>query len=102
MQITVDGSDLYELLEVDMEILQYMLPSATLNADLKRRLEWVLRHKITRCYVHLRQEWMPILQADPEVTEVPLDDEAFFNMIKVRPDYKDRDAKDAEAAEITS
>lgn len=97
MQITVDGEDLYEITDIDMEILAYMLPSATLDAECKRRIEWIMKHKITRCYVNLRNDWMPILQKDPDVREVPLDDEAFFNMIKVRPDYKDRDAKDADA-----
>jgi len=96
MQITVDGRDLYEITENEMDVLEYMLPSATLDADCKRRLEWVLRHKIERCYVNLKNDYMPILQADPDVTEVPVDNEAFFNMVKVRPDYKDRDARDAE------
>ena len=33
MQITVDGEDLYEITDIDMEILAYMLPSATLDAE---------------------------------------------------------------------
>ena len=98
MQVTVDGVDLYELSATDMEILEYVLPSSTLDADCKRRLEWVLKHKIEQCYKRLRREWMPILQQDPSVESVPLEDEAFFNMVKVRPDYKDRESRDAEAA----
>ncbi len=102
MQITVDGQDLYEVTDNQMDVLKYMLPSATLDADCKRRLEWVLRHKIERCYVNLKNYYMPILNADPEVTQVPVDNEAFFNMVKVRPDYKDRDARDAEQAAADS
>ncbi len=101
MQITVDGEDLFEITENEIELLEYILISSEVNTDLKRRLQWVLTHKISQVYEHLKNEWMPILQADPEVTEVPIDNEAFFNMVKVRPDYKDRDAKDEEAAEIT-
>ncbi len=103
MQITVDGEDLFEITPTEIELLEYVLISSEVNADCKRRLKWVLTHKISQIYKHLKNEWMPILEADPEVTQVPIDNEAFFNMVKVRPDYKDRDAKDAEtAAEITS
>ena len=102
MQITVDGQDLYEITENEMDVLKYMLPSATLDADCKRRLEWVLRHKVEKCYVNLKNDWMPILQADPSVTQVPLDNKAFFDMVKVRPDYKDRDIRDAELAAAES
>ena len=94
MQITVDGVDLFEVTDNEIELLEYVLPSAILDADLKRRLEWVLTHKIERAYSRLKDDWMPILQRDVEVTQVPLDDEEFFNMVKVRPDYKDRDERD--------
>lgn len=102
MQITVDGQDLYEITENEMDVLKYMLPSTTLDADCKRRLEWVLRHKLEKCYVSLKNYYMPILEADPEITVVPVDNEAFFNMVKVRPDYKDRDTRDAEQAAVDS
>ncbi len=95
MQITVDGVDLYEVNTTEMELLAYVLSARTLDSDLKRRLEWVLTHKIEQCYKRFREEWMPILQADPAVSEVPIDDEAFFNMVKRRPDYNDRDARTA-------
>ncbi len=95
MQITVDGVDLFEVNATEMEMLAYFLSAKTLDSDCKRRLKWVLTHKIEQCYKRFREEWMPILQADPAVTEVPIDDEAFFKMVKVRSDYNDRDAKTA-------
>ena len=95
MQITVDGVDLYELSAIDIEILEYVFPASTLDADCKRRLEWVLRLKIKQAYKRLRKDWMPILETDPAVTQVPINDEAFFNMVKVRPDYMDWEARDA-------
>lgn len=37
------------------------------------------------------REWLPILLADPEVSDVPMDDEdALIDFIASRPDYKDR------------
>jgi len=98
MKIQVDGVDLYTVTDTEMELMAYFMFASTLDDDCKRRLQWVLKHKIEQCYKKIRIEWMPILQADPNVTEVPLDDEAFFNMIKVRSDYQDRDARDTQQA----
>ncbi len=94
MQITVDGEDLFEISDTEMEVLAYVLEISTLDADCKRRLEWVLRHKIEQCYKRLRQDWMKILENDPNVRSVPIDDEAFFDMVKVRDDYQDREARE--------
>lgn len=96
MQITVDGVDLYQISDNEIELLEYLIPSASLDADLKRRLQWVLTHKIEQAYVQLKKDWMPILQADETVVSIPKTDEAFFNAVKVRPDYQDRDERDAE------
>ncbi len=97
MQITVDGVDLFEVSTIEIEVLEYVLTASTLDADLKRRLQYILTHKIEQSYKRLKDDWIPILENDPEVTSVPLDNEAFFNMVKIRPDYKDRAARDAEA-----
>ncbi len=98
MQITVNGQPLFEVNATEMELLEYFLPVSTLDADLKRRLEWVLTHKIEQCHKKFREEWMPKLEKDPAVTTVPVGNEDFFNMVKVRPDYKDRATRDVEAA----
>lgn len=100
MQITVDGVDLYEVSTTEIELLEYFLPASTLDADLNRRLEWVLKHKIEQSHKKFREEWMPILQRDPSVTSVPVHDESFFNIVKVRPDYMDREARDAAEEEL--
>jgi hypothetical protein len=64
---------------------------------MKRRLEWVLRHKAEQCYIRFEKEWLEKLRNDPSVDSIPKSKEAFVALVKSRPDYKDRKAKDAEA-----
>ena len=99
MKIQVDGKDLFEITEDEMEILRYVLPSATLEDDLKRRLEWVLKHKVAMTYKNIKKEWTTRLEADASIISLPTRDKAFFDMVKARSDYKDRDARDLQAAE---
>lgn len=96
MKIDVDGQELFEIDERDMAVLRYVLLEDSLDADLKRRLKWVIEHKIERCYVHFKEEWMPKLEADSEVSSVPVNVKDLFDMVRVRPDYKERAARAAE------
>ena len=93
MQISVDGEFLFEINANQIEILGYLMSSSQIEAEVKRRLEWVITHKIDQTHAHLKEAWMPILEADPKVTHIPIQRQAFFDMIKGRPDYKDRDAR---------
>jgi len=59
------------------------------------RMAWILQHKFERCMDRLRNEWIQRL-ASKGVTEVPASDEEFANLVFSQPDYKDREARDAE------
>ena len=96
MKIDVDGRELLEVTQDDIEILEYVIVSEFLEDDLKRRIKWIIEHKIERCYERFKNEWIPQLEDDPSVRTIPLNVKALFNMVKVRPDYKDRSARVAE------
>lgn len=97
MKIKVDGQEIFELSEWEKKVIQHDIPADTFEADMKRRLEWVLKHKCERCYERFEKEWLEKLRKDPQVTSIPTDKEAFVNLVTSRPDYKDRAARNAEA-----
>jgi hypothetical protein len=94
MKIQVDDELLFELAQWELDIIANDINASDLDADLKRRLEWVLRHKIDQCFDRLEKEWMPKLRADPSVKSIPIDKQAFAEMIFARPDYQDRTTRD--------
>ncbi|KKM91041.1 hypothetical protein LCGC14_1232480 [marine sediment metagenome] len=97
MKVQVDGVDLYELQPWEIKVLENELISETLEEDCKRRLHWVLNHKVKQCYNRLESQWIDKLRKDPEVTNIPLDEKEFSEMVMARPDYKNRSQREAEA-----
>ena len=96
MKIKLDDEEIYKLEEWEKKLFLHDIPRESWEEDIKRRLEWVLRHKCQQCYKRMVEEWLPILQADPEVKSIPADKQALVEMIIARPDYKDRSARDKE------
>lgn len=96
MEIKVDDVSLFSLATWEKDVIKYMIPSADFEADMKRRLQWVLQHKCEQCYKRFEDEWLDKLRADPAVDTIPADKQAFVELVIARPDYKDRDARDAE------
>ena len=97
MKISVNDQEVYTLAEWEKDVIKNDINAADFDADMKRRLEWVLRHNAEQCYLRFEKEWMDKLRADPAVQSVPTDKAAFVALVMSRPDYKDRKGKDAEA-----
>jgi len=96
MKITVDNIDLYTLTETQKKVIKNDIHADAFEADMKRRLEWVLLHKYEQCFKRLKKEWdekLPSLG----VTSVPTDPDAYAEMIFALPTYKDRKTRDNEA-----
>jgi hypothetical protein len=96
MKVRIDGQQLCELLPWEKKLLENDLCAGTLHQDCCRRIEWALKHKVDQAWEHFEKEWMKILREDPTVSSIPTDKEAFVNMVTARPDYKNRDQRDAE------
>lgn len=96
MRVEVDGEQVVEIQPWEMKLLEFLIPKADLDADLKRRVQYILTHKVERAFYEFEQEWLKNLRADPSVSSIPTDKEQFIQMVTARPDYKDRDARDAE------
>lgn len=99
MKISVDcacSDKLFKVSEIQKKVICNDIPAEIIDEDMKRRLEWVLRHKYERCFERLQKEWLPKLAANG-VKSVPMDRDALAELIFAQPDYKDRSAREAEA-----
>lgn len=87
MKISVNDQELFTLNEIQFKVLGDSIGSASLEDDLKRRLQWVLMHKYEESIKRLREQWIPKFKASG-VSSVPLDDEEFARMVFEHPEYK--------------
>ena len=74
---------------------------AALEHDLLDLDDWVQKAvagKINSVKKRFIAEWLPKLEADPDVTDIPVDRDALIAMVRARPDYEDRTARDARQA----
>lgn len=95
MKISVDGTDLFELSETQKKVIKDNVMGDIFEEDMYRRLQWVLMHKYEQCFKALKNEWEPKLK-ELGVKSMPLDDEAFAQLVFARPEYKDRQAREKE------
>jgi len=96
MKVSVNDQEVFVLAEWEKDVIKNDIHADDFDADMKRRLEWVLKHKAEQCYIRFEKEWLERLRADPAVQSIPKSKEAFVALVKSRSDYKDRKAKDAE------
>jgi len=93
MKISVDDKEVFVLSETQKNVLKNEIPSAKLDEDLKRRLHWVLDHKYQRAFVKMKKEWDKKLELNG-VESIPVDKDAYAQLVFSQPNYKDRDARD--------
>lgn len=96
MKIYFEKELVYEIKPWQLEVLKAELPASTLESDIKRRIEWVISHKIEQVYERLKKEWVDKFMNDPAINEIPADPEKLIQLIKAQPSFKDREARDKE------
>ena len=65
------------------------------NKILEERIAWILKHKYERCIERLKAEWFPKLE-QRGIDEIPLNDEAFAELVFAQADYKNRSQREAD------
>ena len=98
MKISIDNELVFELSETKKKVLKNDIPAEEFDADMKRRLQWVLENKYERSLKRLRDEWLPKLK-EAKIRNVPLDDEEFAEFVFKQQGYKDRSQRKAEGKE---
>ena len=93
MKISVNDQELFTLTDTQKKVLAHDIPLDILDADLKRRINWVLMHKYENVYRALKEEWDPLLKANG-VVSIPLDEDQYAELVFSQPNYKDRVARD--------
>jgi len=97
MKISVDDVELYTLTDTQKLVIKNDINADEFDTDMKRRLNWVLNHKYERCFARLKAEWDVKLAANG-VENIPLDPDAYAQLVFSQPNYKDRKTRDLEAA----
>lgn len=95
MKILVDNEDVLTLSETQKKVIKNDIPSEEFESDMKRRVTYIIRNKYERCLKRLKDEWEPKLKTKG-VTSIPLDDEAFAEMVFSQSEYKNRSEREAE------
>jgi len=83
-----------DLNETDINLLRSEIKDDVLYEDLKRRLEWVLRHKIDVIEQDLKKMWIQKMMDDPFVASIPADRVQFFDLVFKHPEFKFASQKD--------
>lgn len=96
MKISVNDQELFTLTETQCQVICNEINAEEFEADMKRRLQWILLHKYAQCFERLKQEWDSKLAANG-VQMIPTDPEAYAQLVFAQPNYKGRSAREAEA-----
>ena len=92
MKIQVNNEDLFELSEVQKKVICNDIHEDEFDADMKRRLQYILTHKYERCFERLKREWDQKLAG--RVEAVPTNPDAYAALVFSQPDYCCRKIRD--------
>jgi len=93
MKFYVDQKEVYDLTDVKKKVICNDICSDCVDADLERRIAYIISHKYEQCMKRLRENWTQVF-IDEEIM-VPKDDDVFAQKVFDRPDYKDKKSRDA-------
>ena len=93
MEILVGQECVCTLNETQKKVIMNDIHEDEFDADMKRRLKWVLMHLFEKCFEDFKKEWEQKLKENG-VKAIPLDDEEFANLVFSQPNYKNRSERD--------
>lgn len=94
MKISVDGKDLFELNDMQKQVICNDVHADIFYDDMKRRLEWILMHKYDECFKNLKTEWDDKLAANG-IKALPVDKDEYCKLVFSQPNYQDRKSRDS-------
>ena len=87
------------LTDVQQKILSNDLYNDTDNAGIDSWIQGATDGKLNSCWKRMQSEWTTNLMNDDSFTApIPSNQADFVNLVTARPDYKNRKARDDEAA----
>lgn len=98
MKVSVNNIDLFTLNETQKQVIKHFIHADAFDEDMRRRLEYIIKHKYEQCYKRLKEEWDPKLIANG-VKSVPTDPDAYAQLVFSQSNYKDRKALEGASGE---
>jgi hypothetical protein len=98
MKIYLDNLEIFEITNIDRLLLEHDL--IDVDNEIKRRLEYIIKHKVDQCYSRLKSEWDKKFQSDVNITSVPTKRDDYVALVIAHPDYKNRSVREAEISEV--
>ena len=99
MKISIDGVPFFEILDIHKKIICDDVNSDIVDADIKRRLQWVIEHKCSFNMERLKNFWVAKFKAEG-IESLPTDDLKLAEMIFAHPDYKDAKQRQEESEKM--
>lgn len=96
MKISVDDKPLFTLSEIQKKVIKNDIHEEIFEDDMKRRLEYILKHKYERCFDRLKAEWDSKLAAKGHAT-IPTNPDAYAELVFSQPEYKNRSQREKDA-----
>lgn len=93
MKISVNGKQILELSETHKKVIKNDIFDEEFDADMERRLKYIIEHKYEQCFKRLKSEWEPKLKANG-VQSIPLDEDEFAQLVFTQPNYKSRSQRE--------
>lgn len=86
------NKEILELTDIQKQVIQNDIEEDIFDADMERRLAWILTHKYEQCFDRLKKEWEPKLEEAGEES-LPTNKDTFAALVFARPEYKNKSAK---------
>lgn len=94
ISVHVDDQPLMQITPTHKKIWKRETKKEKVHDQMKEDLKWILTHKYERCMQRLRLEWEPKL-ASRGYDMLPVDNDAFAELVFAQSDYKNRTERDA-------
>lgn len=100
MEILVDNECVCKLTETQKKVIMNDIHADQFDADMKRRVNYIVMHKYEQCMKRLRDEWLSFDESGQSklsragVESIPTDNDAFAELVFALPSYKDRKARE--------
>ena len=94
MKISVDDQELFRLSDIQKAVLKNDVHEDEFEADMRRRLHYILMHKYEQCFERLKKEWEPKLAKTMQL--LPTDRDEFAQLVLSHPEYKSRKQRSLE------
>jgi len=98
MKISYDNIEILSLTETQKKVIKNDISEDLFDDDMKRRIQHIILHKYEKCLERLKEEWMPKLQ-NRGIESIPLDNDAFAELVFQQEDYKSKKTRMLETKE---